>query len=137
MDKLLKNKDEIRDSFNKIVSIICTHLGNKFPNTDFGQYRNTINSYITEFPYEPISVFIKYIYSNDIYREKILNGDETFFINQTYENDNSAKIFMIKNIWVEMDISNKNFIKSTFKNLIERCDVYIDILWSINKLKKI
>ena len=137
MDKLLKNKDEIRDSFNKIVLIICTHLGNKFPNTDFGQYRNTINSYITDFPYEPFSVFIKYVYSNDIYREKILNGDETFFINQKYENDNSAKIFMMKNILVELDISNKNFIKNTFKNLIERCNVYIDILCSINKLKKI
>lgn len=141
MDQLLFKKDEVKDSFNKIVSLLCTHLGNKYPLTQFGVYKNTIHKYITELPYEPISVFIKYVYSNDVYRTKIISGDETFFINQTYDSHEnienySSQIFMMKDIWIQMDAQNKNFIKQAFKNLIERCQVYIDILCEINKLKK-
>jgi hypothetical protein len=141
MDKLLVTKNEIKDSFNKIVSMICTHLGNKYPDTQFGKYKHTIHKYITELPYEPISVFIKYVYSNDIYRNKILAFDETFFINQSYDSyenyqDYSTQIFMMKDIWLQMDTTNKTFIKQAFKNLIERCDLYVDILCQINKIKK-
>jgi hypothetical protein len=138
MDTLLKSKDEIKDSFNKIVLILCTHLANKYPDTDFGKYKITINKYVTDFPYEPIANFIKFVYSNDTYRNKILAGDESFFLNQTYDEhqDVSSHIFMMKDIWVTMDQSNKTFVKNTFKSLVERTTLYIDVLCEINKLKK-
>jgi hypothetical protein len=138
MNDLLNKKDEIKNSFNKIVMMICSHLGNKYPDTNFGKYKHTITKYITELPYEPIAMFIKYVYSNDTYRNKILMGDETFFLNQNFDQYDTdlSQIFMMKDIWNKMDLSNKNFIKQAFKNLVERTDVYIDILCSINKLKK-
>ena len=84
MEKLLKTKEEIKDSFNKIVQMMCTYLANKYPDTYFNIYRTTIHKYITELSYEPIALFIKYIYSNDNYRNGILQGDESFFVNENY-----------------------------------------------------
>lgn len=138
MDTLLKSKDEIKESFNKIVLILCTHLANKYPDTDFGTYKITINKYVSELPYEPIANFIKFVYSNDVYRNKILSGDESFFLNQTYDEhvDVSSHIFMMKDIWIKMDQANKTFVKNTFKSLVERTTLYIDVLCEINKLKK-
>ena len=141
METLLETKESIKDSFNKIVSMLSTHIGNKYPETYFGTYKKTIALYLTDLPYEPISMFIKYIYSNDEYRNKIINDDETFFMNQTFDGypidqKDTAQIFMMKGIWNKMDTANKNFIKHAFKNLIERTSLYIDVLCSINKLKK-
>ena len=139
MDTLLKTKDEIKDSFNKIVGIFCTHMANKYPDSTFGIYRQTIHNYITELSYEPIAQFIKYVYSNDEYRRKILVGDETFFINQSYDGYSSnanTHIFMMKDIWGTMDDNNKKFVKMTFKSLVERTQLYVDVLCDINKAKK-
>jgi hypothetical protein len=145
MEKLLKTKEEIKDSFNKIVQMMCTYLGNKYPDTYFHIYRTTIHKYITELSYEPIALFIKYIYSNDNYRNSIIAGDESFFVNENYHkylyngvdySSDESQIFVMKDIWVKMDDQNKKFIQQTFKNLIERTTLYVDVLCSINNLKK-
>ncbi len=137
MDTLLKSKDEIKDSFNKVVSILCNHLANKYPESTFGMYRQTIHNYINDLPYEPIAQFIKHVYSKDEYRQKILIGDETFFVNQTYDDysNHETHIFMIKDIWNGMDDNNKKFIKMTFKSLVERTQLYVDVLCDINNAK--
>jgi hypothetical protein len=137
MDNLLKQKDEIRDSFNKIATVLFTHLANKYPETEFGTYRITIHKYITELPYEPVAQFIKHVYSNDNFREKIIAGDETFFLTQTYDDHSSEQnqIFMMKDIWTKMDQHNKQFVKNAFKSLVDRCKLYIDVLCDINKIK--
>jgi hypothetical protein len=137
IDTLLKTKDEIKDSFNKVVGIFCTHMANKYPESTFGMYRQTIHNYITDLSYEPIAQFIKYVYSNDEYRKKIIVGDETFFINQSYDDfsNQSTHIFMMKDIWGTMDENNKKFVKMTFKSLVERTKLYVDVLYDINKFK--
>ena len=43
---------------------------------------------------------------------------------------------MMKDIWIKMDQANKLFVKNTFKSLVERTTLYIDVLCDINKLKK-
>jgi hypothetical protein len=42
---------------------------------------------------------------------------------------------MIKDIWNGMDDNNKKFVKMTFKSLVERTQLYVDVLCDINKLK--
>jgi hypothetical protein len=146
IENLLKTKDEIKDSFNKIAWMMCVHIGNKYPDTYFYIYRTTIQKYITELSYEPIALFIKYIYSNDGYRNKILTGDESFFMNENYHqyldktetsyNQDTSQIFVMKDVWGKMDDQNKNFVRQAFKNLVDRTELYVDVLCSINKLKK-
>jgi hypothetical protein len=139
MDTLLKTKLEVQESFNKIILNMCDHMAKKYPNTYFGIYHETAVKFIKERPSEPIAYFIKYVYSNDEYREKILAQDETYFMNQNYSEvpqDSSVKIFEIKELWTSLDDTTKKLIKLTFKHLADRTKLYVDILSDINKFKK-
>ena len=101
MDELLKNKQEVQESFNKIITTMYNHLAKKYPQSYFGIYSDTANKFIVERPNEPISYFIKYVYSNDEYRTKILAQDESYFMGQEYSEvgqDHSVKIFKINDV---------------------------------------
>jgi len=139
MDTLLKTKTEVQESFNKIILNMCDHMAKKYPNTYFGIYHETVVKFIKERPYEPVAYFIKYVYSNDEYRDKIFAQDETYFMNQNYNEvpqDSSVKIFEIKELWNSLDDNTKKLIKLTFKHLADRTKLYVDILSNINKFKK-
>jgi hypothetical protein len=137
LELLQKAKDDIKDSFNKISRVMVTHLANKYPESYFGIFLNSILSYMERKPYEPISLFIKHVYSKDGYREKILSQDDGFFMNQTYTDvTDESKLFQTMEIWKTMDEQNKKLIKQTFKAFVERVDKYIEVLSQINSLKK-
>jgi len=137
LDQLQTAKDEIKDSFNKISRVMVTHLANKYPESYFGIFLNSILSYMERKPYEPIALFIKHVYSKDGYREKILAQDDTFFISQTYDAvTDESKLFQTMEIWKTMDDQNKKLIKQTFKAFIDRVDKYVEVLSQINSLKK-
>ena len=138
MESLLKSKQELQESFNKIILNMCDHMAKKYPTTYFGIYHETAVKFITERSSEPIAYFIKYIYSNDEYREKILAQDESYFMNQSYDyvKQDVVKIFEIKEFWTTLDDTTKKLIKLTFKHLADRTKLYIDVLSDINKYKK-
>ena len=139
MESLIKTKQEVQESFNKIILNMCDHMAKKYPNTYFGIYHDTVVKFITERPNEPIAYFVKYVYSNDEYREKIIAQDESYFMGQEYKEvsqDHSVKIFEIKELWSTLDDTTKKLIKMTFKHLADRTKLYVDILSDINKFKK-
>lgn len=137
LEQLQKAKDEIKDSFNKISRVMISHLANKYPESYFGIFINSILSYMERKPYEPIALFIKHVYSKDGYREKILAQDDDFFINQTYDSiTDESKLFQTMEIWKSMDAQNKKLLKQTFKAYIERVDKYVEVLSQMNTLKK-
>jgi len=138
MESLLKTKQEVQDSFNKIILNMCEHMAKKYPNSYFGIYHDTAIKFIKERGTEPIAYFIKYVYSNDEYREKILAQDESYFMNHGYEDaqDYSTKIFELKELWTSLDDTTKKLVKITFKALADRSKLYIDVVSDINKLKK-
>ena len=142
LEELTNSKDQIKDSFNKFMVTIFNHIGNKYHDSYFYEYRETINKFFVERPYEPIANFITYIYSNDEYRENIKKGDDSFFLSQSYDtvanndSDSTLKIFQFKDLWVKMDESNKKIVKQTFITLINRTEMYIEVLSQINQLKK-
>jgi len=138
IEQLQQAKDDIKDSFNKISRVMVTHLANKYPESYFGIFLNSILGYIDRKPYEPIALFIKHVYSHDGYREKILAQDDSFFINQTYSAvTDESKLFQTMEIWKSMDNQNKKLIKQTFKAFIERVDKYVEVLAQMNSLKKL
>lgn len=138
MESLTNTKKEVQDSFNKIILNMCNHLAKKYPQTYFGIYYDTVVKFITERPNEPIAYFIKYVYSNDEYREKIIAQDDSYFMGQSYEDvpQDTVKIFEIKDLWTSLDDTNKKLIKVTFKHLVDKSKLYVDVLSDINKLKK-
>ena len=138
MESLTNTKKEVQDSFNKIILNMCNHLAKKYPQTYFGIYHDTAVKFITERPNEPIAYFIKYVYSKNEYREKIIAQDDSYFMGQSYEDvpQDTVKIFEIKDLWASLDDTNKKLIKVTFKHLVDRSKLYVDVLSDINKLKK-
>ena len=64
MDELQQNKQDIQDSFNKIMLTMYNHLAKKYPQSYFGIYSDTANKFVGERPNEPISYFIKLSYSS-------------------------------------------------------------------------
>lgn len=134
-------KTELQKRFNDISIAMVNHLALKFPASHFGVYKNTIKVFIEERPAEPISMFIKYIYANDTYRKKIKSGDDSFFMTQTYDEvvDKSmtTKIFEFKELWRSFDDNNKRLAKQTMSALIDRAELYLNILSDINFHKKL
>ena len=141
LKQLLQSKEELKDSFNKISLTLFNHLGRKYPHSYFNQYNITTNKFFTERSYEPIALYIKYVYCNDAYRTKILAGDESFFLYESYNEITNAadidqmKIFNLKDLWGSMDDSNRKITKQTFKTITERTELYIEVLAQINELK--
>jgi hypothetical protein len=141
LNQLLNTKTELKDSFNKISLTLFNHLARKYPNSYFNQYNQTINKFFTERGYEPIAIYIKYVYSKDEYRTKILAGDESFFLCESYNEITNAadidqmKIFTLKDLWGSMDEANRKITKQSFKTITERTEMYIEVLGQINELK--
>lgn len=141
LKQLLQSKDELKDSFNKISLTLFNHLARKYPHSYFNSYNQTINSFFTERGYEPIALYIKYVYSNDSYRTRILAGDDSFFLGESYTDISNAadmnqmRIFNLKDLWGTMDDANKRITKQSFKTITERTEMYIEVLGQINEHK--
>lgn len=139
--KLLKDtKESLQKNFNDIAVIMINELASKFPNSFFGESKNSIFIYMKARPAEAITLFIKNVYSNDIFRTNIKTGNEDFFMSQTYENTvddkYTTKIFEFKDLWKLSDKETREFIKNTMLALINRCEVYINVLSDINSTTK-
>ena len=91
-------------------------------------------------PNDVIVMFIYYVYSYDEFRQKIKLGDDEFFMKQTYNDAKNAgyevRIFEFKDIWSKMSNNTKLIVKDSMGMLIDHCELYIDILSQINKMKK-
>ena len=75
-------------------------------------------------PRKVLQLFIEYI---DSYKDKLLNRDESFFLNEKYstileQTDNKENAWILidklKIYWTDTSVSNKNVIWDYFKQLI-------------------
>ena len=87
-----------------------------------------------------IILFLDKVYSYDEYRKKIKDGDERFFMEQTYDDAKNAgyetRIFEFKDIWLRMNTHTKKIVKESMAMLVCQCELYLDIISQINKLKE-
>lgn len=137
----LKNKkNDLIESFNKILLNMIKHLGGEFKDSIFNKNKTLINNFFKFKPGEIIILFLDKVYSYDEYRKKIKNGDERFFMEQTYDDAKNAgyetRIFEFKDIWLRMNSNTKQIVKESMAMLICQCELYLDIVSQINKLKE-
>jgi hypothetical protein len=141
ISELQENKTKLQMSFNSVSIAMINHLALKFPTSHFGVYKNSIKIFFEERPAEPITMFIKHVYANDVYRKKIKSGDDSFFMTQTYDGvinkTMTTKIFEFKELWKSFDDNNKQLAKQTMSSLIDRAELYLDILSDINYHKNL
>ena len=60
-------------------------------------------------------------------------------MNQSYNNIKNSgyesRIFEFKDIWCKMSVNTQLIVKDSMSMLIDHCELYLDILSQINKLK--
>lgn len=148
--ELLQKKQEYEEQVNNCVDIFNTicqkigeHLTSEFPgNRDLNIYNDVVNNVIKKNPTEAISIFLVNIYSDDKYRESILDGDEKFFIKNNHnalaKNDKDAvqAIFNFQSCWGKMNVESKTLVKDSMKALVNICETYLEAKDELNKLKK-
>ena len=136
---LKTKKNDLIESFNKISINMVTHLGLEFKDSIFGKNKTMIKNFFKFKPNEVIIMFLDNIYADDVYRKNIKDGNDNFFLTQSYENMVNAgyesRIFEFKDIWAKMTNNTKLIVKDSMSMLVDHCELYLDILSQINKLK--
>lgn len=129
------------DKFNKVLQWLVNFIGKIAPGSFFGEHHKMLNEFILKKPEEPIVYFIEYVYKNDEYRNKLLNMDDTYFLNQSIDDvigdhvihpvvyPYIKKLFYYKELWGSFDNNSKTMIKKAMKGLIIICNNYIDALY--------
>jgi hypothetical protein len=137
--------------FNTVISDICTSVLKSSPNDPTVQtYSEVVNGIIQDSPVEPISLFILYIYKDPLYRQNIAEGNESFFVNDDYQNmtkgdkNKVATMFQFKSSWKNFNTQQKDYIKNATKMLLKIAETYIiekddgnKIAEAMSKLSKI
>lgn len=112
--------------FNSLICEIGNLLKREFPyDQSMVIYSGVVNDITKNKPSQAISFFITNIYSNDNYRKYINEGNDNFFLGNTYDdisnsNENNAKaIFQFKSSWAKLSDDDKNYIKDVMKTLLK------------------
>ncbi len=139
ISELKTKKNDLIESFNKISINMITHLGLEFKDSIFNKNKIMIKNYFKFKPNEVIIMFLDNIYADDVYRKNIKDGNDNFFLTQSYDNMVNAgyesRIFEFKDIWGKMSNNTKLIVKDSMSMLVDHCELYLDILSQINKLK--
>lgn len=140
MNRLKKEsvQKKLIDKFNQVINIMLNHILKYHQSDELEKVRSIIDQYIVHYPEEPISNFLIYIYKNDAYRECILNGDDTFFMDNKCnaahhiskghffsKEQYIRKLFEFRDIWGSMDCETKEFIKKSMLCLVKISEKYI------------
>lgn len=131
MSRTSRKIKKIEKTFNKASMGLVSYLSNLFPKSYFAQNEEMIFGLIKEKPSEPIAYFTTYVYKDDEYREQLINGNESFFMNHNWENvpnmeaEIIKKIFDFKDLWLILDDSDKINIKGIMKGFVVLCEKYI------------
>ena len=127
---------KLESKFNNILLGIVDFVGNCFPQSWFGKNKELIRTIIEKRSEEPIAYFLEYIYKNDLYRTKLRDMDESFFLEQDFSEitkNNSkyiAKIFDFKELWLRFDEESKVLIKKLMFSLLTVSEKYINTLYN-------
>lgn len=116
-------------NFNSYCSTLSTFIVTISPNETMKMYRNEI----VKLEKKQSSVIIDTFVLNALkYESQILEGDESFFLGESFDNitnedDNMImKVFEFKNIWRKVNNSNKTQIKNYMRILCQIARVYVD-----------
>ena len=129
------NANDLEEKFKKIIfsmtKLIVLNLKIKIS-------EDRINELINSKGVSLIDFFLKYIYLNDKYSSQIKNKDDYFYSQETFseitepELKDYKKIFKVSKVWNNIDNNIKDFIKKAFIGLLDICDKYVVIKYSMN-----
>lgn len=132
-----KNRMIYENKFNLIIINVFDHITKFYKDVDIQNGKDQMDDVLMQSPDGPICCFLKYVYLNDVYRQKLLDMNEDFFLdsNRIDENPEVAKdkeiiekIFSFKKIWKSFGIKTKFFIMRSMRGLIKISTRYIQYM---------
>ena len=147
-----KTLEQLIDTFNNLIIEISRLMMVELPlNDDITNANDKIKKIIFINKVEPISMFIKNVYSDDDYRTSLKEEKDDFFINASPKyiikkhadknilSDESSikKFFEFKNYWKRLKEETKLTIKQIMATLVNITEKYIEIKDDTNDIAKI
>ena len=129
--------------FNSLSEDIGALLKREFPyDQSMSIYSGVVGEIVKNKPTEPISFFATNVYSNETYRKYINEGNDKFFLGNSYEEvgadaDSVKMMFEFKNCWEKMDVANRDYIKNVFKTMVKITAQYIEEKYNGNQMAAI
>lgn len=119
LNNIKQNSDIAIEEFKNVLVEFANILVNISDNHLMKRYKTEILSTIEKHPKNIIDTFIihGYVENNGTYRKEIIEGNEDFFLNKSYNeytSDSSIvdNIFQFKSFWKKLDDDNKFTIKT-------------------------
>ena len=132
--------DQLINDFNETLSDFIDNLAGVCPDNIISDNRNLIKRMLSK-PDTKNKVIDAFVAKVLIYKPQIDRGDESFFLNKSYDDDVadvsegknlSGKIFEFKNIWKKLSFENKTYVIQYMQLLCELAQNYFLLLDSQN-----
>jgi len=129
--RLKTESDAAIEEFRKIIIKLTIEIGRVTGDPAINNYKQLIIDSISNAPKNITDGYIKSIYldCNGAYREKIILGDESFFLNNSFseisqgETEAINEIFKFKRFWKLLKPDNRQIIKYYFIILCYYADI--------------
>jgi hypothetical protein len=124
------------NKFNMVIMNIFNHITSFYQHSDITNAQDQMNDVLMQSPDGPICCFLKYVYLNDTYRQKLLDMNEEFFLDSGRIDDPDVakdkaiieRIFSFKKIWGDFNRETKHFIMRGLRGLVLISTRYIQYL---------
>ena len=126
--------NDLISKFNTVIMGMINHVTDYYGDSNMLKMRLILENIINTAHDEAISYFLINIYMNDKYRSNILKQNDDFFLNENYDTmtennkEKIAQIFQFKDLWTQIDLDTKNFIKKSMIALVKISQKYILML---------
>ena len=140
--KQTKVLSDLEIKFNTVMIGMINYISEYYETSHFAEIKEVAESFSSQKPEEPIAYFLYHIYRNDDYRINILKENDDFFMGKFKELDDNfssddnniisakymVKLFEFKELWAEMDMMSKLYVKRSMKALVQISQKYISLL---------
>lgn len=111
------------DSFNFMVIELIESVIKEIPNDCLiTAYHEAVKQMIQNNPSNLMSLFVIYVYQNDVYRHNIMAQNDMFFMN----NEDLGKL-QFKQYWLRLSAETKDYIKNIMSTFISASELYIEL----------
>jgi len=123
---IMSSKKECIVACNMIITALGNKISNENPfNIILRTYSSVIDEIVKTEPERLIKLFTIHVFGNEEYKKNILNGNDKFFIMESYDTDKINDIMIFKRCWNTMSDGAKKYIKQSFKKLIKLAENYL------------
>lgn len=134
LTRVNENLNKLINMFNELVLDIAKMIYKLHPTKMNKIYLTMLENKINgDDKSTPLTSFLNSVYSNSVYKEHLISGNDSFFLNM--EIDDEPKIIVkLKEYWSELPQPHKKYVIETVRTLVNIVDKYVEFKNEGNKI---